>query len=204
MRKTIQTIIQIALLVVFLALTLEGRIQIWMLIFAVSVLLSFLLGRIYCGWLCPINTSLRWSNWLKAKFKIKERPIPGWLKRPAVRIGMLVLFVAVAAVSQRTNQPLPVLPALVLFGFLLTLIYPEKLWHRFLCPYGSGLHIPGKRAHHKGVIEEKTCINCGLCAKVCPTGTINKISGQHQIEPSECLVCLSCQDVCPKDAIHYR
>jgi polyferredoxin len=204
MRKTLQTIVKTALLAVFIFLTARGRIQIWMLLFAVGVLLSFVLGRIYCGWICPINTTLGFANWLKTKFKIKDRSIPDWLKQPAVRIGILVLFVAVAAISQRANRPLPVLPALVLFGFLLTLVFPEQLWHRYLCPYGSILHFPGKRARHKLVIDQEACINCGLCAKVCPTGTISKEQGQHLIHSSECLLCLSCQEACRKDAIHYR
>lgn len=45
------------------------------------------------------------------------------------------------------------------------------------------------------------CIQCGLCAEVCPVECITKGEDQHYINPAECIDCASCVDECPEGAI---
>lgn len=201
---TIQFIVQLVFLALFTGLMLAGRIQLWMVVFLGGVLLSLVFSRLYCGWACPINTTMRLSNWLKKTFKIRHLAIPGWLKHPVVRIILLAVFVALALMGKRLGVELPVLPAVVLLGFLLTLIFPDTLWHRYLCPYGTLLSVTARAPWKKMKIDSTACIECGACARVCPTQTIAQNEGHHQITANECLVCLNCQKVCAKSAIHYQ
>ncbi len=46
------------------------------------------------------------------------------------------------------------------------------------------------------------CIDCGLCAKNCPTGTINKEDG-YASDPAECTYCYDCAAVCPTNAVIF-
>ena len=204
MRKTIQNVIRIIFLVVFAGLIFAGKIQIWMAIFLAGVLASFLLGRVYCGWICPINTVMSTMTRMKKKMKIKDRPTPAWIRNPWTRYVVMALFIGLAVFANVSKRPIPVLPALFAIGILLTLFYPELLWHRYLCPYGTILHYPAKLARNQMQINPSACNNCGICAKVCPTTTISNIDNQFRIEKSECLVCFACQDNCRKDAIHYH
>ena len=46
-----------------------------------------------------------------------------------------------------------------------------------------------------------TCINCGACASVCPTGAIAAGDTQHYINPDTCIDCGACVSVCPTNSI---
>jgi ferredoxin-type protein NapH len=193
MRQIIQIVLQYILLIAFIALIFIGKVQLWMVLFLLGVATSFLLGRIYCGWICPINTTIKLTT-----------KIPGWVVNPWTRTIILMLFIGLAVFANISKRPIPVLPALFVIGILLSFFYPELLWHRYLCPYGSILRFPAKVSRHQLRIEPGACTNCGACVKVCPTATIVKSSGQHQIIKEECLVCYACQETCKRNAIRYQ
>lgn len=204
MRKSIQIILQNILLAAFILLIFKGKVQLWMAVFLLGVVVSFVLGRVYCGWICPINSMMKLLNPVKKRLKIKNRPIPRWLANPWTRTIALVLFLGLAVFANVSHKPLPVLPLLFVIGVLLTLIYPELLWHRYLCPYGSILRFPARLSRYQMQIDPAACSNCGACTRVCPTAAIENPNGQHQIVKDECLVCMACQDRCPKGAIKYK
>ncbi len=203
MKKVLQRTIQVLSLALFVFLLISGKIQVWMVIFVASALLAILFSRFYCGWLCPINTILRPMTYLKRKLKIKSLKTPAFFKNGVFRIIMLLAFLAVMVVVFRTGKKLPVLPALVLVGVLLSLFFEEELWHHWLCPYGTILSLPGRVAKKSMVIDPSLCTNCTRCAKVCPSGAIVR-EEKHRIIKSECLVCHECERVCSKGAISYK
>lgn len=48
------------------------------------------------------------------------------------------------------------------------------------------------------------CIDCGLCATMCPTGTISlRADGRPQWAKGSCVQCLACIHYCPVRAIEY-
>lgn len=53
-------------------------------------------------------------------------------------------------------------------------------------------------------IDLGPCINCGLCRRACPTGTIHYFTTQrrtHVIDPAGCINCDLCAQVCPVSCI---
>ena len=48
-----------------------------------------------------------------------------------------------------------------------------------------------------------TCISCGLCAKVCPTGTIVMRNGKPEWQGKDCVQCTACIHRCPAKAIEF-
>ncbi len=203
MKKVIQRTVQVVFLLLFGLLIVKGRIQIWMGIFLVSVLLSLFFSRFYCGWLCPINTLLKPITFIKKKLKIKSLKTPAIFKNGVIRIILLIGFLVLMAMVLRTGRKLPVLPALLGLGVFLSLFFTEELWHRYLCPYGTILSLPSRAAKKAMVINPELCINCTKCAKVCPSGAIVQ-EEKHRIIKHECLVCHECERVCAKGAISYQ
>lgn len=126
-----------------------------MAIFIGYVVGAFLLGRFYCGWICPINTVTDGINWFYGRFKIKRKAVPRRIKSPAVRYGVLVLFVAVMVFTLKSGKKFPVLPILTGIGALMPLIFVPALWHRYLCLYGTLMNITGKFAKHYWKVDEE-------------------------------------------------
>lgn len=64
--------------------------------------------------------------------------------------------------------------------------------------------VPGNRPYKKAGAAmvpkaNKTCTNCGACAKVCPAGAIDS-SNPRSVDKSKCIGCMRCISVCPTKA----
>lgn len=60
-----------------------------------------------------------------------------------------------------------------------------------------------KKRKTKNFYVEDTCINCGFCAKKCPTNAIKMQNNKPIWVEDECTLCLGCLHRCPKFAIQY-
>ena len=203
MKKVLQRIIQVLFLAIFVFLVAKQKVQLWMALFLVSILASFVFGRLYCGWACPINTVLGPITWVKKKLHIKSLAIPSFLAKTWVRIFTLALFIAVFAFTMKTGKKLPVLPVLFGLGVFVTLFFPEEFWHRYLCPYGTILSLPSRKATFAMTIDADKCNNCNACSRVCPALAIGK-EDKHFIKKHDCLACMQCERVCKQDAIGFK
>lgn len=204
MKSILQILIQVIFLLLFILLIVFGKIQLWMGLFILGVIISFLLGRIYCGWICPINTVMNGITWVKNKLHIKNLKIPVFLAKPWVRYLVFGLFVAVFIFTIISHKKLPVLPALFVIGILFTFFFPEELWHRYLCPYGTLMSFPASKAKHAMFINQDQCNHCGTCLHECPSKAVAKIDDQEKIIKSDCLVCMKCVKKCNQNAISIK
>lgn len=196
-------IIQIIALIVFIVVIALGKMQMWMIVFGGSLLLSTYFGRFYCGYLCPINTGMEVIDNHADKKKRKRRETPKFFKYAVVRYGILIIFLALMAFVFITGKKLPILPILVVLGILLTIIYKPEFWHRYLCPYGTLLSIFSKFNRKTYKVHEDDCIKCGQCVRVCPADAYiwEDRKDFPFIIKNECLQCQKCVKVCPTKTI---
>jgi len=200
---TLRVIVEIVFLALFLFLLKNKDLQRWFLIFGIGLLGALFLGRVYCGWVCPMETLFRPINWLYSKLRIKRLKTPAVFKNNIFRWAILVLFVmlmvAVKAFTIRIN-PLLYITA---FSVLVTLVFEEEFWHRYICPFGTLLSIFSRNPLFGMRVEKTSCVSCGICQRVCPVSAIEKEADGMKIDTSECLVCLKCKEKCPKTSITY-
>lgn len=51
------------------------------------------------------------------------------------------------------------------------------------------------------VIDQETCIDCGICEKFCPDMSAKEVDGEYVIDYDYCKGCGICWVECPVDAI---
>jgi polyferredoxin len=93
--KYVADIIRILFLGLFIFLFAGGKVMLWFALFAVSLVAAFFFGRIYCGYVCPMNTLMIPAGWLSKKLKLQKAEAPGWLKNGYfswITLGISVLL----------------------------------------------------------------------------------------------------------------
>lgn len=98
--------------------------------------------------------------------------------------------------------PAGILVALLFAGVLALNALRPRFWCRYLCPLGALLGQVSKVAWLRRIVGE-TCVDCGRCARACPTGTIDPARG-YASDPAECTVCLDCVPACARLGQHFR
>lgn len=182
-----------------------------------TVLLVVLLGRFFCGWLCPYVPVLAASNGIRA--------IAGklGLALPDVRLGRGTPFVVLLCVLLLTAfggvviAPLLYPPAIlgrqlfraVYFGgigvgalavaaaFVLDTFVSRAGFCRYLCPGGALFRVLGTVSPVRVARDPKICEACGSCDLACNLGQ----SPSSDRLDSGCERCGKCVAACPNQAL---
>ncbi len=166
--------------------------------------LSFLFGRFYCGYLCPVG-AVQELGYLTPvpKLRLGSKIMP-YLFRWAfffVFIGAgIILSQSILALFGIRDFFLLILSTgffvfLVLIGLSFFLYRP---FCRFFCPFGALVSVPAMGSRYK-IRRTAACIECKKCEKACPTN-----EAKRDDLKAECYLCHRCLDVCPVDgALEY-
>ena len=204
--KYITNIFRILFLALFIFLLANGKVLLWLALFAVSLVAALIFGRVYCGYACPMNTLMIPIEWLSKKLKLQTADTPKWLKNGYFTWITLGIRVAVMLLSKRLlHIDLPILPFWLVMSILITLRYKPGVFHNLICTFGALQRTFGRFARLSEKVDKDACVGCKLCEKACPSNAIVVSSEDKKavINTALCHQCIKCQQVCPKDAIHY-
>ncbi len=171
-KKYFRSISQIIFLSLFGLLLYLNKLQLWIVVFILGIILSLGLGRLYCGWICPMYTLSRPIRWLKNKLSLGGLKTPNLLKSKILRYSVVFIFLGSMIIFNVLNIKLPVIFIITIIGVAFLVIFDEELFHKHLCPFGTILSITSKPSKFVIKIDEQKCIGCGKCQKVCPVECI--------------------------------
>jgi polyferredoxin len=195
-----------------------------LVVFALLFLGSLVVGRLWCGYLCP-------SGGLQELVRIFHDPRLrttkiDWLKYViflGIFGGIAYAIWSAGGLSTidllyRTENGISILAAGGVAAFLgpvtiiliFTLIFGRRGFCHTFCPIAPMLMIGRKirnlfrwPALHLEA-EKDRCTGCGTCTRGCPMSLdVEAMVGKGEMEQAECILCGSCVDACPQDAISY-
>jgi polyferredoxin len=189
------------------------------LIFFSIVLMSLVIGKSFCSWLCPVGFLSELIGDFGKKIFRKNLKLPRILDYPLRSLKYLMLgflFYSVfflmtdMALKAFLDSPYNLVSDIKMYYFFadisrfslivisvlfLLSILIRNFWCRYLCPYGALLGITALLSPAKIKRNPVSCIDCGLCAKAC-TSSI-KVDKVKTVISDECTSCFSCIDACP-------
>ncbi len=95
-----------------------------------------------------------------------------------------------------------VLPLILLLAILGLGLLGRRFWCRAFCPLGAMLALITRFSPFRRVVSDKLCTHCGLCRRHCSMGAIRE--DETSTLPGECIDCGVCAAVCPARAVSFR
>lgn len=185
----------------------------------IPILVTIVLGRIFCGWICPatflyeLNTNL--AAWLhKAGLPTGRLRFDKRFKYLVLITG-LVLSAITGSVLVATIYPPAIIGREVYFAialggfgagsvfFVITLLFDilvaRRGFCRYLCPGGALYSLLGRFRLIRIKRDVKTCNDCAKCNAICEFG----LNPMRDDFGQECNNCTACIAICPTDALLF-
>lgn len=185
-------------LLLLIVLWMVDLMKVWMIIMLLSVVTVPLWGRLYCGWVCPVATSLNIAKPLFYKEGNKTRSIK---KAKWPKYLVLVISFVAFVVMNKLQFSVPIFILLIPISFVIVWFFGEAFWH-YICPFGTIFGFMARFSRFRYRFLSQACSRCRLCEKNCTAACLT-VDDRLAINWQECLYCGKCAEICPENNIKY-
>ena len=202
----------------------QHSIPTWGWLPLLTLAVTLLLGRVFCGWLCPFGASLmlidkasrmilraslkrralRRATRLRAKILQRSRPLRYFWLLFIIVVFVLganwVLFLTpFALLSHEIVEVLRGAVPWVLILIVVGTLFFSRIWCSVFCPTGALLSLVARQRLF-GYQVSGRCTHCDKCTASCSVGADPAATGAST---DGCLACGDCRAACPTKAVHW-
>lgn len=188
------------------------------------LLLTLVVGRIYCSVICPMGVFQDIIIWIRRKTGGKKFKYSYKKENKLVRYAIWLIFIAciiaglqvivallapysaygriVNSIVAPHGWLVPVIAALTLV-FVVWLAWSSgREYCNTICPVGTTLGLVSRFALFRPVIDKSMCVDCHACERTCKSHCIDVEN--RKVDTSRCVDCFDCIDHCKLGALKYR
>jgi ferredoxin len=177
------------------------------------LLMTLLVRRAFCAYVCPIGTLSEWLHRVGRRLRLPELRVTGTADRllALAKYGLLAIILwltwqagelifrgfdpCYALISRHgadiTYWAYVVSAAIVVLSLLVMLPFC-----RWFCPLAAVLNPPSRFGLMRVRRHAEACRDCGVCTKSCPVAI--PVDQVDQVRAARCLSCLNCVAACPR------
>lgn len=177
-------------------------------------------GRIFCGWVCPVNMVTDAANKLRRILGMDKQQHSMEMKR-GVRywvIGLSLTLSAILGVAVfEWISPIGTLHRGIIYGmgfgwafvavvFLFDLFAVKNGFCGHVCPLGGFYALTGRFGFLRIGYDKDKCTLCMKCTDICPEQQVLHMVGRQSgtVLSGECINCGRCVEVCNDNAVNFR
>jgi ferredoxin len=177
----------------------------------VTLGISMLLGRVFCGWICPLGTIFDFYGWFIRRMRIRFfGPSPSWFRLKYYVLIAILVFAVFGVVS-----PLMGLDPIVLLTRTIA-AFVNPIWR---ARSDLSFHAGGSLGFRGSFIDVATLIlfitimasttkvSRIWCRTTCPLGAYLAVTSRHSVlrrQTEGCIHCNICSAHCPTGAIDFQ
>jgi polyferredoxin len=180
----------------------------YLLLVLLPIVLTLIVGRVYCGYVCPygaLQELLHVRKWA-------PRIPPRWRRALGLLKYAVLVYLAVHALVTWTEifQEMTPFKAFFAFGgtpltyglsaaFVVLSVFTWRPFCEVLCPLGALLSLVSRVSLFR-LESGASCTSCGVCTGRCPTSTC--VGGA--IRSADCYMCGDCVRACGPKCLRLR
>lgn len=199
------------------------------LVLLMTVGVGILVGRFFCGWICPMGflqdllykipsrkfTLPRWTGAIKYGVLAASVVAAGWFigvgsgyfycnicPTAGIQVVLPAAFSGGGWGHISDNAIKMAMVVVVIIGAVLA----SRSFCKIMCPVGALVALTNRLTPFRLKLDGKTCVGCRKCDKTCamdvPVMSHRADKANAINRDLECIECLACKETCPVKAIH--
>ena len=169
-----------------------------------KILGPLLFGRGWCGYAC-------WTAMVLdlLPFKTPSAPRRRWGFVRYFVFGASLIFLSLLFIIQVPDKgeimwQSFIIGNIIYYAVGVALAYKcrdNRAFCKYICPITLFLKPMSYFSIFRIKVDEKKCISCGKCERVCPMDVKVPSNSRKKENATECILCMKCVEVCPKNAL---